>query len=338
MTLIFRCDATVKIGTGHLMRCFALALAWKTKGGEAVFVTNCRSSGLLKRLENEGFSIVKIDESYPHPADWKVLSEVLINFPNSWCVVDGYHFDSDYYRLIREKGNRVLVLDDTAHWDFYEAEAILNQNINADELKYNCLPETKLLLGTEYALLRREFWHWQNWQREIPDIAEKILVTMGGSDVYNQTLKVIKAIEKLNFENLEVKAVVGASNPHLSELKQLKVNFNLEIISNAENMAELMAWADLAISAAGSTCWEMAFMSLPALLIVIADNQIGLGKGVSEAGFAKNLGWFEDVSEELLVENLKEILPDNEKRQQMSQLGRKIVDGNGATRLFKILQ
>ena len=260
-TLIFRADAGAKIGSGHLMRSFALAQSWKTAGGNVVFVTNCESANLIGRLKKEDFEVVEIENSYPNSSDIKTTKAVLENYPKGWCAIDGYHFDAEFQGAVRQNGSRVLIIDDTAHLDFYDADAILNQNINADEIKYNSPAETRFLLGTRYALLRREFLEWQNWRRETPETAGKILVTLGGGDFYNQTLKAIRAVERLKIENLKVKAVVGAANPHLAELQNtVKTSpVDIELTFSAGNMAELMAWADLCISAAGSTCWETAF-------------------------------------------------------------------------------
>lgn len=337
--LIIRADANAEIGTGHLMRCFALAQSWKAAGGKVVFITNCKSSNLIERLKNENFEVVEIENSYPHLADWLATQAVLKNYPKAWCAVDGYHFDAKFHGLIRRNGNRVLVVDDTAHLDFYDADAILNQNINADELNYNCPPETQLLLGTQYVMLRQEFLARRDWQREIPEIARKILITMGGGDFHNQTLKAIRAVEQLKVENLQVKAIIGASNPHFAGLQKAVENssVHIELIVGAENMSELMAWADICVSAAGSTCWETAFMHLPSVLIVTAENQTGIADGLDNRNFAVNLGWFEQVSETDLSKNSSEILLDKKRRREMSEAGREIVNGSGVARLVEFL-
>jgi UDP-2,4-diacetamido-2,4,6-trideoxy-beta-L-altropyranose hydrolase len=340
MKLFFRTDAGIEIGSGHLMRSFALAQSWQASGGKVTFITNCESISLIEKLKNEGFEVVEIENSYPHPSDWEQTAKVLKQSPDSWCVVDGYLFDSDYYGLIRQNGNRVLVVDDTVRLPFYDADAILNQNINAEKLKYNSPPETKLLLGTKYTMLRREFLKRQNFQRETAEIANKILITMGGSDLQNQTLKAIRAIEKLKCENLEVRVVVGSSNPHLAELEKEieKSPVPIELIHNAENMPELMAWANLAISAAGSTCWELCFMKVPTVLIITAKNQNEIATGLDEAGFAENLGWFERFSFENLAEQIGIILFNKMKRKKMSSMGREIIDGGGTNRIVGILR
>lgn len=338
--MIIRADANAKIGSGHIMRMFALAQTWQLKAGQVIFITNCESLTLVEKLTNQNFEVVAIENSYPHQADWEITKEILDKYPGSWCAVDGYHFDNDFYSLIRENGNRLMVVDDTVRLDFYAADVILNQNINAEKLIYKCPPETKLLLGAKYAILRREFLNWQNWQRETPQIARNILITMGGSDFHNQTSKAISAIADLNDESLNIRAVVGSSNLHLTELNEKVEDLavQIEILENAENMSELMSWADLAISAGGSTCWELCFMQLPSLLILTADNQKGIIEGLSQSGFAENLGWFENVISTDITNSLREILPAAGKRREMAEIGRKLVDGLGKIRIIEILE
>ncbi len=267
-----RADATTQIGFGHLMRCLALAQAWKKQGGKVTFISACESKSLRNRIANEGFQLVSIGEPYPDPADLEttLLSINNSSSNNSWVVLDGYNFDTDYQQSIKNNGNLLLVIDDTAHIDRYVADIILNQNIIAEELIYSCEPETKLLLGTDYVLLRDELLAYKNWKREIPKVAKKIIVTMGGSDSDNVTLKVLCALDQVDIDGLEIKAVVGTSNPHLDSLERI-AEYNkhkIELLQNVFNMPDLMAWADMAISAGGSTCWELAYLGVPAILII----------------------------------------------------------------------
>jgi len=336
--LIIRADANTRIGTGHLMRCLALAQAWKNSGGEVAFITACESAGLLQRLSDEGFEAIQLDSPYPDPADWEVTSQVLATHPNAWMVLDGYHFDSICQIRIKEAGHPLLVIDDMAHLEHYYANIVLNQNSHAEQLNYSCEPHTELLLGAQYVLLRREFLQWQDWKREIPKVARKVMVTLGGSDTNNVTLKVIQALQQVDVEGLEAVVVVGSSNSHFEELQtavsDLKSPIWLE--RNVTNMPKLMAWADVAISAGGSTCWEMAFMGLPTVLLVLADNQRDIGEGLSEAGVVHNLGWFEQVTDAKIADALLRLLANPDGRSMMSNSGRELVDGLGRERVIEI--
>ena len=329
--LVVRADGGPHIGTGHLMRCLALAQGWKDRGGQATFIAACESDGLRQRLSAEGFQVITLERSYPEPADWETTSQVLAAHSDAWVVLDGYHFDPAYQRWIKEAGHRLLVIDDMAHLDHYYADVVLNQNINAERLHYACEPYTRLLLGTRYVLLRSEFLTWRGWRREIPQVARKVLVTLGGGDPDNQTLKVIRALQQVDVDGLEAVVVVGASNPHFRELQSATRNsqFAIRLVQNVTDMSQLMTWADVAVSAGGSTCWEMAFMRLPNLIMVLAENQRGIVEGLDSLGIGLSLGWYAEISELDLVQALKKLMSNPARRKAMSEKGWKLVDGTG---------
>lgn len=343
--LIIRTDASIQIGTGHVMRCIALAQAWQDRGGDVTFLSHCDSENLRQRIVNEGFDFIPIERSHPDPYD---LSQTLttleqLKIQNSklktWVVFDGYHFTPDYQKAIRENGYRLLVIDDMAHLDHYHTDILLNQNIHASNLNYSCDSDTVKLLGCEYVLLRREFLKYKDWKRKIPDKAKNILVTMGGGDPDNVTLKVINALTMLNDPDIEIKIVVGPSNPHKKILKSaaLHAPCSIGILENAHNMPELMAWADMAISAGGSTCWELAFMGLPSFVITVADNQVGIAEGLGKTGAAVDVGWHANISVNQCAQELEQVITDKERRAQLSKQTQKLVNGKGSQETIKAM-
>jgi len=333
--LVIRADANAHIGTGHLMRCLALAQGWKDSGGEVVFATACSNDNLLGRLYDEGFRMHKIENPYPNPQDWEATREILEEHKGAWLVIDGYHFDSSYQRLVKESGHPLLVIDDYGHADHYYADIVLNQNLHAESLTYSCEPYTKLLLGTKYVLLRREFLKWRGWKRKVPEVARKVLVTMGGSDPENATLKVISAINMVDFEPLEVAVVIGPTNPHYEALERAARTSRHSIIlmRDVPNMPELMSWADIAISAGGTTCWELAFMGLPAVLVAMAENQRLVAERMAEEGSAINLGRHGGLAFDETTKVTRELLTDSRRRLKMSCKAQELVDGEGVERL-----
>ena len=334
--LIIRADASAQIGTGHIMRCLSLAQEWQDQGGKATFVLSNQSPALESRLLSEKMIVLYLSVEAGSDKDAHETVNFIQQLTCQWVVVDGYHFGAEYQKVIKNFGTNLLFIDDYSHADHYFADLVLNQNISANrDLYINREPYTKLLLGTQYALLRREFWQWRDWQREVNPIASKILITLGGSDPDNVTLKVIQALDRLNRNNLEVIVVIGGSNPHYQVLQKKITDSSLAISlqRNVSNMPELMAWADLAIAAGGSTNWELAFMGLPSIVIAIADNQKAIAAELDRQGVIINLGWHQDVTIEQICLVLRELIGDRHKREDMSQKGRKLVDGNGASRV-----
>lgn len=340
--LIIRADANPKIGTGHVMRCIALAQAWQDRGGNVTFLSHCESEALRQRIIDEGFDFIPIEKTHPDPHDLKQMLKQLETRNSkfeTWLVLDGYHFTPDYQKAIRKMGCRLLVIDDMAHLDHYNADILLNQNIHASSLRYSCDRDAMKLLGCEYFLLRREFLKYKDWKREIPDKAKKILVTMGGSDPDNVTLKVIKALNSLNDPNLEVKIVVGPVNPNISSLeKELHHSpFSFHLLSSPSNMPALMTWADIAISAGGSTCWELAFMGLPSIVMILAENQKSVADEIAKTGMALNLGWYNLVDQSLISQTINQIILSKDKRTNIAEIGQILIDGLGTNRLIKKL-
>jgi UDP-2,4-diacetamido-2,4,6-trideoxy-beta-L-altropyranose hydrolase len=335
--LIFRVDASPQLGTGHLMRCLALAQAWKETSGHAIFAMALEVPSLIKRLNSEGMEIVHLSVK-PGTVDDAVQTVSLAKGMGAdWIVVDGYHFDAEYQKVIKDLKRRILFIDDYGHAKHYYADIVLNQNLHAHKGLYRSKePYTTLLLGTRYVLLRREFLKWRGWRRNIPNIARRVLVTFGGSDPENLTLKAIQALEQMRFDGLEVTVVVGGSNPHYQELQSAVQNLPFAVVlkRSVANMSDLMAWADVSIASAGTTSLELAFMGLPSLIVIIAENQRPLAEKLEETGIALNLGWYENLAPVRITQALLKLLNDLEARAEMSRRSYCIVDGKGVERVI----
>jgi UDP-2,4-diacetamido-2,4,6-trideoxy-beta-L-altropyranose hydrolase len=336
--IVFRADAAAAIGTGHVMRLLALAQAWCASGGEACFVGG--PGGLEQRLLSEGFQVVGQREAPGSQKEARWTADFSKNHGALWLVVDGYHFGADYQETMKEAGLKVLFVDDHGHSERYAADIVLNQNLYADESFYrNRQSYTRLLLGTRYALLRSEFSKWHGWTREIRPLARNILVTLGGADAANVTSKVLEALRRLDVD-IHVKVVAGAVNGHLSSLRASAAQAagRVEVLTEVTDVAKLMAWADLAISAGGSTCWEIAFMGLPSCVIVTANNQLPVARSLEKEGAAINIGWWQSGAKEKLLGAVSALIEDPALRRDLGQSCSRIVDGAGARRVADLLR
>ncbi|MBN1574485.1 MAG: UDP-2,4-diacetamido-2,4,6-trideoxy-beta-L-altropyranose hydrolase [Deltaproteobacteria bacterium] len=339
-TLVIRADGNTRIGSGHVMRCLALAQGWQDRGGRVVLLLGEETASVRERWRGEGMEVEVISADPGGDKDAVKTADFARASGADWIVVDGYRFDARYQRIIKETGQRLLFLDDYGHADHYYADIVLNQNIQAHEELYKKRePYTVLLLGTDYVLLRREFLKRRGYGREIPEVAKKILITMGGSDPDNCTMKVLEALSLLKLRDIEAMVVIGGENPHYEDLKSRVTGapFSIRLERNVTNMPELMAWADLAISAGGSTVWELAFMGLPAIIVVLVDNQRGAALGVSEKGAGISLGFCSRVVPQEIAESVYSLLNSYEDRLSMKKNGNKLVDGDGVKRVISAL-
>jgi UDP-2,4-diacetamido-2,4,6-trideoxy-beta-L-altropyranose hydrolase len=337
-TLLIRTDASTLIGTGHVMRCLALAQAWQDKGGTVTFLMAPGSPPLEQRICSGGMNVQAIEEQPGSNDDAIITAEIANKIESSWVVVDGYQFSANYQKILKEHNCRIFFIDDFGHADHYYADIILNQNIYADmsyyKQKYE--PYSRFLIGTKYVLIRKEFLKFSGWNRKIPKIAHKVLVTLGGGDPHNVTLIVIESLKKVRVDDLEVIVVVGGANPHHLELNKAIRNFpKCKIIKNGADMPTLMAWADIAISAGGSTCWELVFLGVPGIIITLADNQQLIAKHLNQEISYVTLGWYNDISDEKLTDAIHSLIFNPEKRLEISQKAQKIVDGEGAIRVVQ---
>ena len=339
--VLFRVDASATIGSGHLMRCLALAQTWQDFDGKAVFAVATEIGNLQKRLETEGIIVYPLSAISGSQEDAAATIALAEQLNVSWLVVDGYQFGSEYQQQLKQAGLKVLFIDDYGHADFYEADFVLNQNVSASESLYSfCASHTQLLLGTQYVLLRREFRQWQGWQRDHPKVARKILVTLGGSDPDNVTLKVMQALSAIAEPALEVVVVIGGNNPYQQQLEKVAQQspFPMRLRQNVTNMPALMAWADVAIAAGGSTNWELAFMGLPSIILTVADNQSAIAQRLGDLGVTVSLGWHQQLTVNQLTTAISNLLIEQQQRQQMSQQGKQLVDGLGSQRVIEIMK
>lgn len=275
------------------MRCIALGQAWEDAGGDVVFVSCCDSEGIKNRIRKEGFGLVELVASHPETQeDLATTLEVAGQAEAAWIVVDGYHFNLAYQRALRRAGLKLLLVDDYNHLPEYEADILLNQNIGAEEYKYHCNLDCRQLLGLRHVMIRREFRRIEP-KNEYAESASHLLISMGGSDPDNVTLQVIKALGRFDSSDLYVKILIGSSNPHMESLRMAisGLDCRVEFLTATDDMPSLIQWADFAISAAGSTCWELALLGVPFATVILADNQKEVALKLQNEAGVSCLGW-----------------------------------------------
>jgi UDP-2,4-diacetamido-2,4,6-trideoxy-beta-L-altropyranose hydrolase len=339
-SLLVRADADTQIGAGHFMRCLALAQVWQERGGTAIFLMAPGASALGKRLEDDHIGEVRLAAEPGSIADADETASVALRHSAAWVALDGYQFSPDYQRALKDKIAHLLVFDDLAGADRYHADLLLNQNAYATpEVYSNRAGDCTLLLGANYFLLRREFGEWRHHDRHIPPRARNLLITFGGSDAENATAGALQALALLPDLAMNVRVLVGASNPHRAGLERLaaKLPHSVEFQTDTQRIANEMACADVAISAAGSTSWELAFMGLPSLLVTLAENQHGCAQYLHSHGIAISLGWQHKVQLEETAAALSALAADPGKRTEMSSRGRGLIDGRGANRVVQAM-
>jgi len=334
--LLIRADAGVLIGTGHVMRCLALAQAWQDAGGSTVFVAAEITPSVQDRLQSELVEVVRITTEVGSREDSDQTIRLAAKYQATWLVVDGYRFGAAYQSGVKATGLKLLLVDDRGSPGGYAADIILDQYPRkSDNSSKQGQSVGRFLLGPKYILLRREFREWLHWDRPIPEKGGRILIAMGGSDPDKLSLTALRAVADGEIGSFEITIVVGGSNAQATLLQQeaTKAKVPVRFLSNSKNMPEVLANSDVAIIAAGATLGEALFMRCAVLSYArnavqqgILDDLGGEGAVIPVRGGGENL-----------PELLRQVANSKECRAQFSSKGRQIVDGRGAERIVNIL-
>lgn len=333
MRYLIRADASIDIGTGHVMRCLALAQAMHDGGGEAACVTAAIPPALGARVRDEGLTILDLATKPYGADDARETAAHAKGQGAEWIIVDGYGFSAAYQDALKNDGFKILFIDDYGHAQRYSADCVLNQNIGASADPYlRRAAGTELLLGTRFVLLQRPFRDPPRRIRETPALATRLLVTLGGSDPQNVTPAVIDALGPLTA--LKSTIVIGTANPRRAEIESLCARAGMRCVVDAPNLRPLMEEADIAIAGGGTTNYELAALGIPTLTITLAENQQVIAEGMAAAGASAPLGWYADLTAESICKHVLALAEDREQRHRMAENGRRLVDGEGVERVL----
>ncbi|WP_431029189.1 UDP-2,4-diacetamido-2,4,6-trideoxy-beta-L-altropyranose hydrolase [Lysinibacillus sp. LZ02] len=308
MNVFIRVDASFEIGTGHVMRCLTLAHRLKKEGKQVAFICRVTNGDCIELIEQQGFRVYKLriceGSLWTYVADdWQTDArdtiDILRKHSVEKLIIDHYSIDIRWEQLIRPFTKEIMVIDDLANRQ-HDCDILLDQNyyLNMKNRYDGLVPSTaKLLLGPSHALLREEFMEAKKHIKPFNGRVERLFIFFGGSDPTNETEKVLCAILPLIKKyNLEVDVVVASSNPNKNRIKEISLTCNrIDYHCQINNMAELMAKADLAIGAGGATTWERTFLFLPSIIISVAENQIEIAKNVDREGVCNYLGFYKEV-------------------------------------------
>lgn len=311
MNILIRVDASYQIGTGHVMRCLTLADVLSQRGANVQFICREHLGNSINKIKQRGYPVVQLvnntnlnNDSLElgkklFHADWlgcsqkedvKACQEQLGDVQFDWLVVDHYSLDYEWEMGLKNYYRKLMVIDDLADRK-HICDVLLDQNYGSDSQKYHALvpPYCSVLAGTNYTLLRPEFaqWRQQSFQNRINPIVKNVIINMGGLDSENMTEQVLIQLNKARLlDKLNIIVVMGESSPHLEEVNKTVQAFekSIDVLVNVDNMAELMANADLAIGASGSTTWERCCLGLPSIQLVVADNQRKIAQELSDNG------------------------------------------------------
>lgn len=337
--VVFRFDAGPLIGGGHAMRCLTLAEAMIHAGWRCRFAVQPGTVETVHRLAVHEAECLHLEgDAESEPAQ---MAGGLSGGRCGLLVVDHYRRGAAFERSCREFADKVLVLDDLAD-RAHDADVLLDQNLGRGANDYAGLVPShcRLLLGPEYALLRPNFPRLRAGaliHRRARGRVDRILVSFGMADPHGLTLRALSALKSAGYEG-HVDVVIGGGASDLAEVhaRAAAMGPRVRVLSDVEDMATLMADADLAIGAGGTTSWERCALGLPALVVVVADNQAAVAKALAAAGAIRVIGDATIETTELQAA-VADILADQHALTTQADAAAAICDGAGCERVMEVL-
>lgn len=359
MNVVFRCDASIQIGTGHVMRCLTLADELARQGVKCYFICREHKGNLIDFISQKGYEVYNLEvvhldnhikndvEPTLYHSEWlgstqaedaKQTINVISDIEPEWLIIDHYALNEYWEQKLRLHCDSILVIDDLADRK-HDCDILLDQTFGRDKQDYQHLvpDHCKVLCGTTYALLRPEFFKWRQYslERRKNNALEHILVNLGGVDKDNLTSKILDALKQVSLsKSCKMTVVMGSTSPWIDVVKKKaeQLLWPTEIKTGVSNMAELMANSDLAIGAAGSTSWERCCLGLPTIMIVIADNQKDIANNLKSVNAVKVILNVQSL-EATINEYICMFMGDPEYLKLMSQSSTNILDGKGVIRI-----
>lgn len=338
-TVVFRVDASARIGGGHVSRCLTLAQTLGMRGWDCGFAINPGAERVIPALERPGITRMTLDcaaqdEAIALRDRWPAGVD--------WLVVDHYGRDSVFESACRPWARRILVIDDLANRG-HDCDALLDQTLgrSAEAYAAHVPAHCRLFTGTRYALLRSRFTELrsQSLARRRSDApVRRLLISMGATDAVDATGTLLISLRKAQLD-VELDIVLSAAAPHLESVRSAAAGLAspARLHTHVEDMAGLMLNADLAIGAAGTTAWERCCLGLPSVLVVTADNQRLIAAALQSAGAATVCGDHENLGMDDLISAVRRLCLDHAARRRMSARAAQVCDGAGVERLVENL-
>ena len=329
--VIFRADGNSQIGLGHIVRCCALAEMLKGDF-EIVFVTVSPSESVKQLVEGVSNRIIKLTEK-----DGSVFFESIEK--TDIVILDGYTFDSEYQKKIKDEGCKLICIDDL-HSIHFVSDVVINQSASVSAKDYSIEPYTKLYLGFDYALLRTPFLIAAKIKRQIESV-NTAFVSMGGADSNNVSSKVIEAIiQSGRFKRINV--LLGSANKNIELIKKFSSNNNcsikLYIDLNEDEVCETINNSDVAFCPASSIAIECCAVGIPLFVGFTADNQRGILRTLVEKGAALNVGNWNELDSSNIESKINECDFNIDFFYSIIDGQKKLIDGKSGSRLLEIVK
>lgn len=345
INVAIRADGGHSMGMGHIMRCLSLASEFRNNGCNVYFISKYEEG--IKKILSDHYKAIPLKCTKNSSANGfyygdetelvneaKDIIKIIKAYEIDLLFIDSYNVSENYLMSIKSNVKKIAYIDDINKF-IYPVDILINGNISAEKMNYKryCKDEI-MLLGSKYNLIRSEFKDLP--ERKIKKEVEEVMITTGGSDPHNMTMKLLDIfVSDDALKSLTYNVVVGSGFTNKKEIREFaNQHENVVIYENPNKISEIMLKSDIAISSGGSTLYELCACGTPTLAFIYADNQRFIVEEMTELGNIKNIGWYNEFEQDQLISKLIELSLNHRERLELSNLGKILVDGKGTKRIF----
>ena len=315
MKVVFRADASVAIGTGHVMRCLTLADALRQRGHLVEFACVPLAGNVIDLIQKKGYLCHRLAQM-----------QAAIPSDGDWLVVDHYQLAVEWEASMRAKFRHIMVIDDLANRQ-HDCECLLDQNdYFQNAARYEALTPLgcRLFLGPQYVLLRQEFFSAKQTVRERSlETAKKILASFGGTDPAGLAWDFLQWWEHtawIKERHLELQLVIGANSMNRKKIEAYCRNFpEISLQIQTTQIARLLVESDIAVGAGGVSLWERCYLGIPSVTVIVAENQKAITEQAARDGLTLLAGMVRKDIMKLVATCLLQLLDNNALRRDMRE-------------------
>ena len=357
MNIAIRVDSSVKIGTGHVMRCMTLADSLRKNGAEVLFICREHDGNVNQFIIANGYNVEQLNTNPKNIVENRIEKDIyksmlgtsevedakntiekIRDFKPSWVIVDHYSLGIKWEQIIKKYTNKIFVVDDLANRR-HDCDVLLDQNLyeNMYNRYNNLIPRSsKRLFGPKYAILRNEFINQRKDNKIANENIKSIFIFFGGTDHFNLTEITLRSLMVNKLSQLNFNVVIGKYNPNKASIQQFSALYNnINLVIQTNEISKIMAKSDVAIGSGGSAIWEMCCLGLPSFIISFADNQLESVRHLSKNNIIEYHCHFDELKPAVLAQSFYDFITDNSKIKSIKRQCFGLVDGFGKKRIMK---